>query len=47
MKQPSGYATLSIEEIHAAKAKGQVVFQQVGILDGSPACFIRLSCSFT
>ncbi|KAJ4193657.1 hypothetical protein NW755_003651 [Fusarium falciforme] len=26
---PSGYATLSIEEIHAAKAKGQVVFQQL------------------
>ncbi|KAH7175287.1 FMN-dependent dehydrogenase [Dactylonectria macrodidyma] len=26
---PSGYATLSIEEIHAAKAEGQVVFQQL------------------
>ncbi|KAF4983046.1 hypothetical protein FZEAL_1446 [Fusarium zealandicum] len=26
---PSGYATLSIEDIHAAKAKGQVVFQQL------------------
>ncbi|KAK7408138.1 hypothetical protein QQX98_009729 [Neonectria punicea] len=26
---PSGFATLSIEEIHAAKAKDQVVFQQL------------------
>ncbi|VUC23041.1 unnamed protein product [Clonostachys rosea] len=26
---PSGYASLSIEEIHAAKAEGQVVFQQL------------------
>ncbi|KAJ4316579.1 hypothetical protein N0V84_007776 [Fusarium piperis] len=26
---PSGFATLSIEQIHAAKAQGQVVFQQL------------------